>query len=109
MNKYKSCWTDCNQRHKHQSKKEAVSCNILHSIEKSRIIKNLKVQPEYELQPAFTSVDGKKVRSIIYRADFSFYDNGNKKFRVIDIKGFPSPLYQLKRKMFDYIMRDKKI
>lgn len=109
MSKYKSKWTRCREGHKHQSKKEAEACFFLTKMAEQGIIKNLKQQPEFELQPAFERADGKRVRAIKYQADFSFYDNENDRFRVIDTKGYKTQVYRIKEKLFNYIMRDKGI
>jgi len=109
MSKYHSRWTKCNQNHNHQSKKEAQACDILFYLKKTGKIKKLQVQPKFELQPAFTNGAGKKVRAITYAADFSFFDVEQKRQRVVDIKGYRTKTYELKRKMFDYLMRDKGI
>jgi hypothetical protein len=78
-------------------------------LEKAKVITNLKLQPEFELQPAFTGVDGKKVRAIKYQADFSFYDKGKKRCRVLDAKGMKTNVFDIKRKMFEYVMRHEKL
>jgi len=64
----------------------------------------IKLQPEYELLEKFEK-NGKKYRAINYRADFEICKNG-KPFRVIDIKGFPNPLFLLKEKMFNHKYKD---
>lgn len=57
-----------------------------------------KIQKPYELQPGFEH-DGKKVRPIVYIADFYIvYKDGTSE--VIEIKGMATPLSNLKRKMF---------
>lgn len=94
---------------KFDSKKEALMYQNLKLLEKNGNIKDLKLQPEFELQPSFRGKDGKKVRAIKYIADFSFYDNDKKRFRVLDAKGMHTPVFSIKRKMFDYLMIDEGI
>ena len=59
----------------------------------------VELQPEFELQPAFTDVTGKKHRAINYLADFRV--NGC----VTDAKGMLTDVYKLKRKLFSYIYK----
>lgn len=69
-------------------------------LEKGGVIKDLKLQPEYILVPAYID-NGKKVRPIIYRADFAYTENG--KSVVEDVKGFKTDVYKLKKKIFRYM------
>ena len=109
MTKYHSTWTVCRKGHKHQSKREADACGVLDLLEHARKVKDIKYQPEFTLQEGFRGLNGKKVRPITYTADFSFYDKEQRKFRVVDVKGFSPPVFALKRKMFDYKMKDQGI
>lgn len=58
------------------------------------------LQPEYELQPAFKK-RGVTFRAIKYRADFDVYLNDNT-LVTVDIKGFETADFKLKRKMFEH-------
>ena len=68
-------------------------------------IKDLKLQPEFTLQEAFTTLDGEKVRALRYRADFSY----RKVVRegadthlvpvVEDVKGYKTKEYEIKKKL----------
>lgn len=84
------------------SKAEGYMYLKLQEMAKDRRITDLKTQVEYELQPRFRSIDGKGVRNIRYVADFVFYDYEQKRTRVLDAKGFVTPEFALKRKLFDY-------
>ena len=106
MTKYHSRWTECGKGHKHQSKKEADICNLLTLLEKGGKVRDVGYQPEFILQPGFTGLDGKKVRPIKYIADFQFYDVENQKTRVVDVKGYHNQLYVIKKKLFDYMMKN---
>ena len=92
---------------KFDSKMESQMYQQLKVLEKAGVIKNLKLQPEITLQPAFEDYTGKKTRAIKYRADFSFYDNDLDRFRVVDCKGYKTAVYKLKKKMFDYVHRNE--
>lgn len=68
-------------------------------------IKDLKLQPEFTLQEAFTTPQGERVRAIKYRADFSYKRRVREGVdtrweRVVeDVKGFRTKDYELKRKL----------
>ena len=94
--KYGSRKTECRHGHLHDSQKEAIRCNELHLLEKAGEIKNLKQQPKFTLLEPF-EYQGKKIRGITYRADFSYLDRGE--FIVEDTKGYKTKEYQLKRKL----------
>lgn len=81
------------------SKKEAEYYKMLKLLEKNQIIKNLKLQPRYELIPSFTK-NGIKHRKCEYIADFEYIEDG--KTVVVDTKGFKTDVYKLKRKLFEY-------
>jgi len=94
---------------KFDSKKEARMYSILKLLEKSKKIKLLKLQPTFVLVNGYIGTDGKKVRDITYSADFSFYDNEQKRYRVLDCKGIKTDVFKLKEKMFNKIMLNSNI
>ena len=109
MSKYNSTRAVCSQGHVHASIKEKNRCEELNLMLKAGVITNLKQQPEFVLQRAF-KYQGKTIREIKYRADFSYYDVEKKKFIVEDVKGglaTRTEVYMLKKKMLLYIMRDR--
>lgn len=65
-------------------------------------IRWLNRQYSIEIQPAFTDRHGKKIRAITYKADFYFYDRILKAWRIIDVKGFKTKEYLLKKKLLAY-------
>jgi hypothetical protein len=84
------------------SKLEAKRYTELKMLEKNEYIKELKLQPSYDLIPSFKK--GNKIyRKTTYRADFSYYDNKLNKTIIEDTKGFKTPVYMLKKKLFEYI------
>lgn len=87
------------------SKLEAKRYTELKLLEKNGIIKDLVLQPSYELIPTFKK-DNKTYRKACYIADFSYYDNELGKVIVEDTKGFKTPVYELKRKLFEYTYKD---
>ena len=70
-------------------------------LEKAGLIKDLKLQYEFELQPAFT-LKNKKIRKISYIADFYYFDNKENDYVVEDTKGMRTEVYKIKKKMFQY-------
>ena len=108
------------------SQKEARRYDELMLMLKAGKIRDLKLQPQFTLQEAYTTPDGKRIRAIRYNADFSYVtmemrqtvargDLGTiplgKPFEyselvVEDTKGgkaTQTPLYKMKKKM----MQDK--
>lgn len=83
------------------SKLEAIRYQELKLMEKAGLIKELTLQPSYELIPSFKK-NNKTIRKCIYKADFSYYDIKQDKTIVEDTKGFKTDVYMLKRKMFEY-------
>jgi hypothetical protein len=67
-------------------------------------ISDLRLQPEYELQPKFRDSSGKAYRAITYRADFAYIENGRQ--IAEDVKGFRTKDFAIKEKMFRYRYRD---
>lgn len=59
------------------------------------------MQKEYLLQESF-KINGKTRRKITYRADFSYVSTEDDKLHVVDVKGFKTDIYKLKKKLFEY-------
>ena len=92
------------------SKAEASHFDDLMAQQKAGLIRGLKLQPEFTLQEAFTTIEGEHIRAIRYRADFSYDEqheidigDGVKEFVwepvVEDVKGKKTDVYNIKRKM----------
>lgn len=88
------------------SKSEAEAYINLLCLLNEKKIKDLRLQEKFELIPKIQLSDGTKQRAIVYIADFVFYDVEKKKTRVIDIKGFATKEYKIKKKLFNYIYKD---
>ena len=84
------------------SRREAKRYVELKWLERSGKIKDLKLQHRFLLQPSFKK-DGKTIRAINYIADFTYFDIEKNKNIVEDVKGYKTDVYQLKRKLFEYM------
>lgn len=87
--------------HLFDSKLEAKRYTELLEQQERGYIRELRVQPEYELIPPFT-IGKKKFRKAVYRADFAYIDNETNEEVVEDAKGFLTEVYKFKRKLFAY-------
>lgn len=95
------------------SQKEACRYDELILMLRAGKIRNLKIQPEYTLQEAFTTPEGERINAVRYRADFSYEKWGNEPapeisqgtFREVwlpvieDVKGVRTKVYLMKRKL----------
>ena len=86
--------------HTFDSKLEADRYIELRLLEKSGVIKDLKLQQEFELIPAYKK-NGRTVRAAKYVADFTYFTAGGE-FIVEDTKGQRTEGYRLKKKLFEY-------
>lgn len=89
---------------KFDSKKEAEYYCQLKLLKQAGKIKDYKLQPRYELQPAFEK-NGKKYRAITYIADFAIINNDGTT-EVVDIKGVETQVFKIKKKLFEYMYPD---
>lgn len=64
-------------------------------------ITDLQLQVKYELQPSFKASNGKTIRAITYIADFVYKDKDGKEI-IVDVKGFRTDVYKLKKKLMLY-------
>jgi hypothetical protein len=80
------------------SKKEMETYAKLKFLRDAGCITDLRLQPVFLLQDKFRK-NGVNHRAVTYKADFSFVEKG--KTRVIDVKGFHTPMFRLKRKLFE--------
>lgn len=70
-------------------------------LQKANKIKNLELQPRFQLQEAFIK-NGKRYKAITYVADFMYLDVEKNCIVVEDVKGFETREFKLKQKMFEY-------
>ena len=100
MNKYHNKKVIVNG-HKFDSIKEANYYNQLRLLQRAGLIRDLELQKTFILQPSF-KLNNKTRRNITYKADFTYFSNEDDKIHVIDVKGFKTDVYNIKKKMFEY-------
>ena len=71
---------------KFDSIKEYKRCCELRLLEKAGAIKKLQCQVPMVIQESFVDSDGVKQRALVYKADFTYEENGD--YIVEDVKGF---------------------
>lgn len=88
------------------SQKEARRHDELAALEQAGEIRELRMQVDFTLQEAYTDTEGRRVRAIRYRADFTYwrYDDppgGSVRFVVEDVKSRATRTkeYAMKRKL----------
>lgn len=84
-----------------RSKAEARRYDTLMLLLKAGAITELKLQPQFTLQEAYTTPEGKRVRAIRYDADFS-YKREDGELIVEDVKGgnaTKTRVYAIKKKL----------
>lgn len=85
------------------SKKEGLRYKELKLLERAGLIKDLKLQTTFELQPSFKK-NNKTIRSITYKADFDYLTKDNRHI-IEDVKSKATEkdkVYRIKRKMLQY-------
>lgn len=65
------------------------------------LIRNLELQKKFVLQSSF-KLNNRIRQKITYIADFYYFDIKNDKWVVVDVKGFKTEVYKLKKKLFEY-------
>lgn len=102
-NKYGAKQTEVDG-HKFPSKREAEYYLLYRDMLNRGEIVKLELQPKFTLIPSFRNNAGKMIRPCHYTADFKLtYPDGRQK--VIEVKGFRTRDYQLRRKMFEWQYR----
>lgn len=91
--------------HEFPSRREAEYYLLYKSMLQRGEIKDLQLQPRFELIPPFTNWAGKKVRPTNYTADFLLvYPDGRKV--VVEVKGYRTRDYMIRRKLFEWQYRE---
>lgn len=85
------------------SQKEGTRYKQLKLLERAELIKDLKLQTTFELQPSFKK-NNKTIRAITYKADFDYLTKDGRHI-VEDVKSKATEkdkVYRIKRKMLQY-------
>ena len=89
---------------KFDSKLEAERYSQLKMMERAGVIRDLELQPEYELIPSFKK-NGKTWLRTLYKADFRYILAEDDSYIIEDVKGSTSVItdvFRLKQKLFEY-------
>ena len=89
---------------KFDSRLEAEWYAQLKILERAGVIRDLELQPEYELIPSFRK-DGKTWRRTVYKADFRYILAEDDRIIIEDVKGSTAVItdvFRLKQKLFEY-------
>lgn len=89
---------------KFDSKLEAERYSQLKMMERAGVIRDLELQPEYELIPSFRK-NGKTWRRTVYKADFRYILAEDDSYIIEDVKGSTeviTDVFRLKQKLFEY-------
>ena len=89
---------------KFDSKLEAERYAQLKMMERAGVIRDLELQPKYELIPSFNK-NGKTWRRTLYKADFRYILAEDDSYIIEDVKGSTSVItdvFRLKQKLFEY-------
>ena len=83
------------------SQKEARRYDFLIERERRGEIRDLRLQVDFTLQEAYTDAEGRRVRAIRYRADFTYYEGAQGRQVVEDVKSRATRTreYAMKKKL----------
>lgn len=91
------------------SKAEAQFYTDLKLRERAGQVRDIELQPKFELQPKYTNAKGQKIPAIYYIADYRYYDIEAKCTFIVDVKGVETDVFKLKKKLFEYKYPDQTI
>lgn len=89
---------------KFDSKLEAERYAQLKILERAGVIRDLELQPSFELLPSFRK-NGKTWRKTVYKADFRYILAEDDSYIIEDVKGSTAVItdvFRLKQKLFEY-------
>ena len=92
---------DLKESLKFDSNKERDYYLILKDRLKRGEIFRLQRQFKITIQPPFTTPQGEKIQAITYKADFVYLDSEGVT-HIVDVKGFKTDVYRLKKKLLAY-------
>ena len=91
--------------HTFHSKREARRYKELKLMERAGVIKDLELQPTFELIPTIRT-ETETLRKTVYKADFRYFDVKANHEVVEDVKGFKTDVYKLKKKILLHKYKD---
>ena len=89
---------------KFDSKLDAERYAQLKILERAGVIRDLELQPSFELIPSFRK-NGKTWRRTVYKADFRYILDEDDNYIIEDVKGSTAVItgvFRLKQKLFEY-------
>jgi hypothetical protein len=89
---------------KFDSKLEAERYAQLKILERAGVIRELELQPSFDLLPSFKK-NGKTWRRTVYKADFRYISCEDDSYIIEDVKGSTAVItdvFRLKQKLFEY-------
>lgn len=84
------------------SEKERDYYLLLKDRERRGEIRDIQRQVSITIQPSFELPSGEKIRAITYKADFAYLDLEDGNTHIIDVKGYKTEIYKLKKKLLAY-------
>lgn len=93
---------DLKEQIRFDSNRELEYYLVLKQKVKNHEIRDLRRQVSIEIQPGFLDKNGKKQEAIVYKADFTYRDGKTDELHIIDVKGFKTDIYKLKKKLLAY-------
>ena len=81
------------------SQKEARRYDHLILLERAGQIRDLRLQVDFTLQEAYTDTEGRRVRAIRYKADFTYWERERQVVEDVKSKPTKTKTYAMKRKM----------
>jgi hypothetical protein len=96
--KYNAKKAYCAQCHKHDSKREAVRCDELHTLWAAGEIGGLVIQPQFWFVINGNQVKHDNGRRVGYKPDFAYTENGL--YCVEDVKGMVTTDFTLRKAIF---------
>ena len=81
------------------SKKEAARFDELMLMLQAGAISDLRLQPQFTLQEAYTTPQGERIRAVRYNADFSYWREGEYVIEDVKSPATKTKVYAIKKKL----------
>jgi hypothetical protein len=96
--KYRAVKSQCRTGHTHDSKREAMRCNELHTLQSAGEITDLMIHPQYWFVINGRQLKHPNGRRVGYKSDFEYIENGM--LVTEDVKGVIVRDWPLRRAVF---------